>query len=98
MDGLEIAATTMCCTDECPVCEVPKDELDITDVCYPLRSGSTVKALVEDAQAELLEPEGSIKPRCTGTVAHNHILTSYDILYMIYHIISYGTSYYEISW
>jgi hypothetical protein len=38
MDGLEIAATTMCSTDECPVCEVPKDELDKTDVSYPLLS------------------------------------------------------------
>ena len=70
MDGLEIAATTMCSTNECPVCEVPKDELDKTDVSYPLLSGSTVKALVEDAQAELLEPDGSVKPRCIGKVAH----------------------------
>jgi len=77
MDGLEIAATTMCSTDECPVCEVPKDELDRTDVSYPLRSGSTVKALVEDAQAELLEPDGSVKPRCIGKVAH----IVYDISY-----------------
>ena len=56
------------------MCEVPKDELDKTDVSYPLRSGpssgSTVKALVEDAQAELLEPDGSVKPRCIGKVAH----------------------------
>ena len=63
MDGLEIAATTMCSTNECPVCEVPKDELDKTDVSYPLLSGSTVKALVEDAQAELLEPDGSVNFR-----------------------------------
>jgi len=36
MDGLEIAATTMCHTDECPVCECPKDKLDRTDILYPL--------------------------------------------------------------
>jgi hypothetical protein len=84
MDGLEIAATTMCSTDECPVCEVPKDELDKTDVSYPLLSGSTVKALVEDAQAELLEPDGSVKPRCIGKVGH----IVYDIpSYIIYYII-----------
>ena len=86
MDGLEIAATTMCSTDECPVCEVPKDELDKTDVSYPLLSGSTVKALVEDAQAlaELLEPDCSVKPRCIGKVGH----IVYDIpSYIIYYII-----------
>jgi hypothetical protein len=79
MDGLEIAATTMCSTDECPVCEVDKP-----DVSYPLLSGSTVKALVEDAQAELLEPDGSVKPRCIGKVGH----IVYDIpSYIIYYII-----------
>jgi len=84
MGGLEIAATTMCSTNECPVCEVPKDELDKTDVSYPLLSGSTVKALVEDAQAELLEPDGSVKPRCIGKVGH----IVYDISsYIIYYII-----------
>ena len=81
MHGLEIAATTMCSTDECPVCEVPKDELDKINA---LRSGSTVKALVEDAQAELLEPDGSVKPHCIGKVGH----IVYDIpSYIIYYII-----------
>ena len=36
MDGLDIAATTMCSTCDCPVCECPKDELDRTNVSYPL--------------------------------------------------------------
>ena len=47
MDCLEIAATTMCGTDDCPVCEVPKDELDSdrTDVSYPLRSVSAVELI-----------------------------------------------------
>lgn len=59
MDGLEIAASTMC--DTCPVCECPKAELDRTDVLYPLRQGATVKEQVKDAQRKLLEPDGSIK-------------------------------------
>ena len=62
MDCLEIAATTMCSTDDCPVCEVPKDELDRTDhsSLYPLLSGSAVRAQGAAAQAELLEPDGSV--------------------------------------
>ena len=35
MEGLEIAST-MCSTEECPVGEVPKDELDRTDVSSQL--------------------------------------------------------------
>ena len=69
MDGLEIAATTLCGTDDCPVCEVPKDELDRTDVSYSLRSVSAVRAQVHAAQAALLEPDGSVKPRCVGKVS-----------------------------
>ena len=69
MDGLEIAATTMCHTDECPVCECPKDELHRSDVLYPLRCAETIKSRVEAAQAELLNPDGSIKDRCKGKVS-----------------------------
>lgn len=69
MDGLEIAATTMCPTDECPVCECPKDELERTDIAYPLRCGETIKSQVEAAQADLLNPDGSIKDRCKAKVS-----------------------------
>ena len=51
MDGLEIAATTMCSADDCPACDVPKDELGKTDVLYPLRKGSAVRVQVAAAQA-----------------------------------------------
>ena len=34
MDGLEISYTAMCPTNDCPVCERPKDELDRTDKSY----------------------------------------------------------------
>ena len=71
MDGLEIAATTMCNTDNCPVCECPKDELDRTDVLYPLRNVATVKLQVEAAQAALLEPDGTIKHKCKKRVCHS---------------------------
>ena len=84
MDGLEIAATTMCSTDDCPVCEVPKDELDRTDHLYQLRSGSAVRAQVAAAQAELLEPDGSVKQRCIGKVAHLHMITGYQTSYIFH--------------
>ena len=61
MDGLVIAATTMCPTDDCPVCESPKDELDKTDLAYPLRCGETVKSQVDAAQADLLNPDGLLE-------------------------------------
>ena len=68
MDGWEIAATNICSTDYLPVCECPMDELDRTDVSYPLRSGENFKFFVEAAQAELLEPDGTNKDRCIGQV------------------------------
>ena len=82
MDGLEIAATTICGTDDCPVCEVPKDELDRTDVSYPLWSVSAVRAQVAAAQAALLEPDGSVKLRCIGRAS----TFSYDIPRTMYAI------------
>lgn len=68
MDGLEIAATTMCPTDDCPVCECPKDELERTDIAYPLRCGETIKSQVEAAQADLLNSDGSIKDQSPGAI------------------------------
>lgn len=80
MDGLEIAASTMCSADNCPVCECPKRDLDKTDVLYPLRNGASVKAKVEAARARLLEPDGSIKRGMVEEVC----LNSYMISYMMY--------------
>ena len=68
MDGLEIAATALSSTMECPTCECPKDELDRTDKLYPVRSTADVQAGVEKARAELLNRDGSIKDRCVGKV------------------------------
>ena len=77
MDGLEIAATAMCSIDDCPVCEVPKNELARTGVLYPLLSGMAVRAQLTAAQAELLEPDGSVEPRCIGKVAHLHMIIAH---------------------
>ena len=68
LDGLEIAATALSSTMECPTCECPKGELDRTDKLYPVRSTADVHAGVEKARAELLNRDGSIKDRCIGKV------------------------------
>jgi hypothetical protein len=36
MHGLEISYPIMCPTDDCPICECPKDTLDRTDTTYVL--------------------------------------------------------------
>jgi hypothetical protein len=79
MDGLEISYTAMCPTDECPVCECPKDELDRTDKYYDLRHGSKIKSMVQAAQAELLNPDGSVKHSCKTKV--------FIFIYIRYHIL-----------
>lgn len=63
MDGAEIAAATMCSTDNCPTCECPKSELDNTEYTYNLRHTQSVRLAVEKARAELLNADGTIKDR-----------------------------------
>jgi hypothetical protein len=69
-----------CYTDECPVCECAKNELDRTNILYPLQWGETIMSPVEAAQAELLHPDGSIKNHCQGRVCdiHTHTHTHTD--------------------
>ena len=62
-------AIMMCPTDDCLICECPRDELDRTDTTDELRSGEKIKSMVEAAQAELLNPDGSIKNRCKTKVS-----------------------------
>ena len=81
MDGEEVAATLMCSTSDCPVCECPKDELDRTDLFYPLRHTEEVKAAVYDARKELLEKDGTVK-------AGNKTKVSHKISHMLSHTIS----------
>jgi len=71
MDGLEIAASTMCSTRDCPVCECPKDQLDQTDTVYPLRTTAEVKTRVETAQSRYLDRNGQIKQGNIGHVSMN---------------------------
>ena len=61
--------TAMCPTDDCPICECPRDKLDRTNTTYELRSGEKIKSMVEAAQVELLNPDGSIKNRCKTKVS-----------------------------
>ena len=88
MDGEEVAATLMCSTGDCPVCECPKDELDRTDVFYPLRNTEKVRAAVYDAREELLEEDGTVKQG-------NKTKVSYMISHAISHAISHHT-YFDI--
>jgi hypothetical protein len=83
MDGLEIAATALSNTMECPTCECPKDELDRTDKLYPVRSSAKVGAGVEEARAELLNRDESIKDRCGVKVCYIIYDIIYDIIYNI---------------
>lgn len=58
MDGAEIAAATMCGTDNCPTCKCPKSQLDNTEDTYNLRHPESVRQAVEKAQAEHLNADG----------------------------------------
>ena len=78
MDGAEIAAATMCCTDNCPTCECPKAELDSTEHTYPLRSTETIRKKVEQARAEHLKADGAIKQDHKEKVC-----STYSILHVI---------------
>ncbi len=73
MDGLEIAATALSSTMHCPTCKCPRDELHRTDKLYPVRSRAEVRAGVERARAEFLNPDGSIKDSCIGKGILYHI-------------------------
>ena len=63
MDGAEIAAASMCGTDNCPTCECPKEELDSTEDTYRLRHIEAVRSDVEKARAEHLNADGTVKER-----------------------------------
>jgi hypothetical protein len=68
LDGLEIAAAALSSTMECPTCQCPKKELDMTDKLYPVKCTSDVRAGVEKARAERLNRDGTIKDRRIGKV------------------------------
>ena len=80
MDGAEIASATMCDsgTDNCPTCECPKAELNSTEHTYPLRSTETIRKKVEQARAEHLKADGTIKQDHKEKVC-----STYSILHVI---------------
>ena len=70
MDGAEIAAATMCSTDNCPTCECPKSQLDNTEDTYNLRHAESVRLAVEKARSEHLNADGTIKDRHIEKARH----------------------------
>ncbi len=67
-------------TDECPVCECLKDELDQTGPLTGVSPfyGETVRAQVKRAQLELLERNGCIKGSCIGLVSFSSSMNAYN--------------------
>jgi len=82
MDGLELAATALTSTRDCPTCECPRDLLGKTDRLYPIRNTQELRKAVDKARRELLNPDESIKHRCIEKVR----CIIHDI---IYDVISY---------
>ena len=78
IDRAEIAAATMCGTDNCPTCECPEAKLDCTKEAYPLRRTESIRKQVEQACAEHLMPDGTIKADHKEKVCCSVYLT-YDI-------------------
>ena len=64
LDDAEIAAATTCGTDNCPTChwcQCPKSELANTEKTWPLRTVRKLKKEIEDARAEHLSADGTVK-------------------------------------
>ena len=75
MDGLEIAATALTSTKDCPTCECPRHLLGKTNRLYPIRDTDVLRKAVEKARAELLHPDESIKHRCIEKVHVSYIIS-----------------------
>ena len=76
MDGLEIAATALTSTKDCPTCECPRHLLGKTNRLYPIRDTDVLRKAVEKARAELLNQDESIKGRCIEKVHVSYIMSS----------------------
>jgi hypothetical protein len=68
MDGLELAASALTSTRDCPTCECPRELLGSTSRLYPIRDTQRLRIAVAKARAELLNPDESIKYRCIDKV------------------------------
>jgi len=82
MDGLELAASALTSTKDCPTCKCPRELLGMTNRLFPLRDTHKLCKAVEKARAELLNPDESIKYRCIDKVNISCLL-SYMISYVI---------------
>jgi hypothetical protein len=89
MDGAEIAAATLCGTDNCPTCECPKAELDNTEETFPFRKTSDVKKAVEDGRARLLNADESVKANKKSAVRIPYNCVIYTIKYIMLYTIVY---------
>ena len=72
-DGLEVAASTMCDTNQCPTCTVPHDMLDNTEQAFPIRDMETVMESVKKASEKMLDEHKQVKEKCKTQVT-KHIL------------------------
>ena len=79
MDGTEIAAATMCGTNNCFTCEYPKTEVDNTEDNYQLGHNESVRKKVEQARAEHLNAESSLMEQSRITTRRG-----YAVLYVYY--------------
>ena len=79
MDGLELAATALTSTRDCPTCECPRERLGQTDRLYPIRNTHELRKAVEKARAELLNPDETIKDRCIEKVHISYMMSHCDI-------------------
>ena len=91
---LNIASTTMCSSDDCPVCDstcgtanCAKDELDRTDVSYPLvgplRScAGPSRSSSGGVPGTGPQQDGNIRDRCFGRVRRPQNIVSDKISYI----------------
>ena len=87
MNGLEVASTALSSVMDCSTCECPRELLGKTDTLYPIRDTYKLRAAVEKACSEFLNPDESIKDRYKLKV---------DTTYMISYMISHHDIIYEI--
>ena len=68
LDGAEIAAATLCGTDNCPTCECPKSELDNTEEAYPLRKTSKIKQEIDSVGTVGYRVEAEVVKHCWSCI------------------------------
>ncbi len=82
LDRLELAASALTSTKDCPTCECLRELLGTTSRLYPIRDTQKLRNAVAKARAELLNRDESIKNRCIDKV-DIPCMTSYMMSYLI---------------